>query len=616
MRALMTVLVALLAGGALLACESEADGEASAPDAGEAGEREPRVGYEILQVVAPDRIVTWLNTEMTQTEFDAIELPAGWFENQPREGEPDRSVFARSPDAAADGEFTVAEHFGHPWTHVATVVETGVQLDGQGLLTGARVHKYHQVGFDAGRRLPVIVSPAGEAYVRISRDAGRVSDTPTIPDAWREVEYVTEEFLTLRLPERTLVIRADNEDAFQGPVPLDVGHQAPPLPLTDDLCANPAAMAALDDALDAIAARGDLDAAQLERMRAAPTDGPFYMVNLIRYREHARYPDARQTDLTGREANALYSPVEFLRAIGARPVFNTEVAEQIDGDDFTWETLAIVEYPCPLAFFAMLAHPGFQARAIHKAAGVEKTIVLVTDLMPVPPPADPDQSESPHPPTAEDPAFDLIHVMGFHAQAQYAEGSDEPPRTGREAWEAYQSSGGAASAELGIYPTGRFVVQGTFTGDDRRWDEVLMVRMPSRAGFRALLDDESRRAGRDHRRAALARNYSLLTYPSLSQIPGSPGGVGAPPVTADGTGALCQSDDDCSGDGVDRCVSGDGAGFCTREGCGAGECQAPYVCCRDCAPIVAGRLPFDGSACLPESFVERLTAAPASCVCD
>lgn len=626
---ILPLLLACLTGSALIACEGEADGaDAPAPDAAmvadaggsdadEGEEREPRVGYEILQVVAPDRIVTWLNADMTQAEFDAIELPPGWFKNQPREGEPDRGAFARSPDAARDGEFTVAEHFGHEWTHVATVVETGISLDPDGLLTGTRVHKYHEVGFDAGRNLPVIVSPTGDVYLRISRDAGRASDTPTIPETWRAAEYPTDVPLTLQLPERTLVIRADNEDSYQGPVPLDVGQPAPPLPLSGELCDDPAAIGALADALDRLVASGAINPAQVERMVAAPTDGPFYMVNLIRYRERALYPDGRETDLTGREANALYSPVEFLQAIGARVVFNTEVDDQIDGDD-AWETVAIVEYPCPLAFFAMLAHPGFQARSIHKTAGVAETIVMVTERMPVPAPADPDQSQSPHPPTADDPAFDLIHVMDFHDEAQYAAGSDEPPRTGREAWEAYQAGGAEASAALGIYLTGRFVVQGVFIGDARSWDEVVLVHMPSLAGFRALLDDETRREGRHHREAALAHNYSMITYPSLSQIPGSPsgGGMQPPPVTADGTGTLCQSDDDCPGGGVDLCLSDSDAGFCTREGCAAGGCQAPYVCCRDCAPIVQGRLPFDGSACLPASVVEQLTAAPASCTCD
>jgi hypothetical protein len=121
---------------------------------------------------------------------------------------------------------------------------------------------------------------------------------------------------------------------------------------------------------------GEINLEQVQRMMQAPTEGPFYMVNLIRYGDKAAYPDGRESDLTGREANALYSPIEFLAAIGARVVFSAEVDQQIDGDDPIWHDVAVVEYPCPVAFFAMIAHPDFQARAVHKKAGVETTYVM------------------------------------------------------------------------------------------------------------------------------------------------------------------------------------------------------------------------------------------------
>jgi hypothetical protein len=399
----------------------------------------------------------------------------------------------------------------------------------------------------------------------------------------------------------------------------------PPIELTEKLCEDPSLVPALLEALNGGNGEsgpfGAVNEEQIQRMLRAPTEGPFYMFNLIKYREQAKYPDGRATDLTGREANALYAPIEFLTSIGARVVFNTEVDKQIDGDDIVWDDVAIVEYPCPLAFFAMLAHPEFQQRAIHKEAGVEKTIVIVTDLVPLPPPTDPDQSEAKFPPTVEDPAFDLIHVMDFHEIAQYEPDANEPERTGQEAWQMYQASGSGASTSLGHYPTAMLKVQGVLTGDDRTWDEIQIVHMSSMAGFQALLDDPTRQAGKYHRKAALAHNYSMITFPTISQIPyadGSTGGGSPPPVTQDGTGTLCQIDENCPGNGVDKCLT-DGVaavGFCTRQGCGAGQCQSPYVCCRDCAEMVAAMLPFEGSACLPDDIAPQLTAAPASCTCD
>jgi len=399
--------------------------------------------------------------------------------------------------------------------------------------------------------------------------------------------------------------------------------KTPPVELTTNLCDDPSNLQAVLEALQSGEGGGMFGGAnqeQFERMLAAPTEGPFYMFNLLKYREWAVYPDGRETDLTGREANALYAPVEFLEAIGAQPVFMTEVHNQIDGDDILWDEIAVVEYPCPLAFLAMLSQPEFQKRAIHKEAGVERTIAIVTDLVPIPAPNDPEQSEATFPPTSNDPAFDLIHVMDFHDIAQYEPDADEPERTGREAWEMYQAAGVGASEDLGHYPTAVLEVQGVFVGDDRTWDQIMMVHMSSMAGFQALLDDPIREAASYHRRAALAHNYSMITFPMLSQIPyadGGSNGTEPPPVTSDGTGTICQTDENCPGNGVEKCLTDGGpAGFCTREGCVAGDCQSPYLCCHDCNEAVAEMLPFEGSACLPDDIVPQLTAAPVSCTCD
>ena len=417
---------------------------------------------------------------------------------------------------------------------------------------------------------------------------------------------------------------AGPSDASPSDGGMSDGGTEGPLPLSTALCDDPSLVTALGDASEDITRGfGELNPETVQQMLAAPTDGPFYNVNLIRYRERAVYSDGRETDLTGREANALYAPTEFLSAIGARVVFSATVNEQLEGDDTVWEDIAIVEYPCPLAMFAMSADPGFQARSIHKDAGVETSIVLVAHLESAGSVEDPDQSESSHPPTAEDPAFDVMHVMAFHEIAQYEDGIDEPERSGKEAWELYQAGGTDVSMDLGIYTTGAFVVQGVLIGDVRSWDEILILRMPSRAGFQALLEDETRLAGSYHRQAALRDNYSMIAFSMLSQIPRDGDGDGDGdgemtfPVTDDGTGTACQSDADCPGGGVGTClILGGGAGFCTREGCGAGQCESPYLCCRECSAAVAATLPFDGSACLPETAAPNLTQAPSSCICD
>ncbi len=178
----------------------------------------PRVGFEILQIKSRHEMIVWLGLDITREEFEALKLPLRWFKNQAREVEPNAGRFAHSPGVTTNGNFTVEEHFGHTWRHVATVIKTGIKMDEKGLLKGNKIEKYHEVTFKAGRTVNMIISPDGERYVRISRDTGRESDQPTIPRTWQQVDTLIEDAWNIPLPNPTLNIRGDNEDSFQGPV--------------------------------------------------------------------------------------------------------------------------------------------------------------------------------------------------------------------------------------------------------------------------------------------------------------------------------------------------------------------------------------------------------------
>jgi hypothetical protein len=182
---------------------------------------QPALGFEILQIVSLGEINVWVNSEMSEQEFDAIDLPFGWFKNQPRESDPDGGRFLRSPDAAVDGPLTEQVFFGYSWRHNATVVETGIMMDQQGLLEATRVAKYHELTYNAGSTVHILVSPEAECYLRVSRDFNRASEVPTLPSSWQIVAEELPDALVLQLPNPTLNIRADNEDSFQGPVPTE-----------------------------------------------------------------------------------------------------------------------------------------------------------------------------------------------------------------------------------------------------------------------------------------------------------------------------------------------------------------------------------------------------------
>ena len=421
------------------------------------------------------------------------------------------------------------------------------------------------------------------------------------------------------------------ETTDPAPSETDAGEEmeqafAAPLPLTADLCDDPANMNVILDSpagRDLLLGAGgngeDYNAEQVQRMIDEPTRGPFYNINFIRFRERAVYADGRDTDLTGREANDLYAPLEFIEAIGGRIVFVMEVDQQLEGEDPQWENIAIVEYPCPVALFAMTADPAFQARSVNKDAGVETTWVFVAYLEPSLLPEDLEVDDGPFPSTAEDPAFELVHLQQFRDLAQYDAAAEEPQRTGEAAWQLFAEGRSLAAANVGSLPTARFTVEGALIGDTSVWDAVDIDYMPSRAAYQALLEDASRQAVSYHREAALAGSYAMTGSPTLNSVPGAPdvagpGGGAALPITELGVGSICLSDADC--EGIGSCLS-DGVtpGFCTRM-CGSGECGSPYQCCSSCSALVAAQLPFSESACLPPQFATQLSAAPASCTCD
>lgn len=181
-----------------------------------------KVGFEIIEIQSPNSIRAWISPDITFDEFAALELPQGWIKNQPRESAEcgaDTVRFTRSPDSTEDGDILLQEFFGFNWFHAATITEMNIGIDEDGLLEGTTVRKFHELTYNAGSCLVLLISPEEEVYFRIGRDANRVSDEPAVPNTWRLEEYTTPEKLVIKLFEENLVIRTDNEDSFQGPVP-------------------------------------------------------------------------------------------------------------------------------------------------------------------------------------------------------------------------------------------------------------------------------------------------------------------------------------------------------------------------------------------------------------
>jgi hypothetical protein len=159
-------------------------------------------------------------------------------------------------------------------------------------------------------------------------------------------------------------------------------------------------------------------------------DGPFWALNLMKYKPVADYGDGQSSGRSGREADDAYAPLGPLAEIGAVVAFHGDVVDQPVGQP-AWDRIGIVRYPTRAAFFAMQQRDDFKRQHVHKEAGMEFTIVM---------------SCLPTQHWEVDPAGSLVMVL---------ERGDASP-----AWPD------------GLRPAAAFDVEGVIVGDERRWDRA------------------------------------------------------------------------------------------------------------------------------------------------
>ena len=113
---------------------------------------------------------------------------------------------------------------------------------------------------------------------------------------------------------------------------------------------------------------------QLRGFMEPGAEGPIYMLNLLKFKEKAEYPDGRETELSGAEAYAIYGAevVAHLAKVGGAPMFSGRVERLMLGEvEDLWDTVAIAMYPSRSAMQEMISSPDYQASAVHRAAGLE-----------------------------------------------------------------------------------------------------------------------------------------------------------------------------------------------------------------------------------------------------
>lgn len=123
------------------------------------------------------------------------------------------------------------------------------------------------------------------------------------------------------------------------------------------------------------------DPDQLAALQEPGPDGPIVMVNLLKFRDKALYPDGRDPEISGRAAYNRYAVevVKLLHAVGGRVVFAGDVSFlSLGRAEELWDEVALAEYPNRAALWRMSTSPEWQAIAVHREAGLEGQLNIET----------------------------------------------------------------------------------------------------------------------------------------------------------------------------------------------------------------------------------------------
>jgi hypothetical protein len=142
--------------------------------------------------------------------------------------------------------------------------------------------------------------------------------------------------------------------------------------------------------IDRLSAKGGYDdmsgaeKANFRQFMEADDGKPFYMLNLMRFREKALYPEGEFPDVkTGEDAAKLYNRAVIRELIkrGSYPVFYSRkmanLLSENDGTDF-FEHVGIVRYRSRRDLLNMVESPVYEECIKHKWASLEKTVAVPT----------------------------------------------------------------------------------------------------------------------------------------------------------------------------------------------------------------------------------------------
>jgi len=118
---------------------------------------------------------------------------------------------------------------------------------------------------------------------------------------------------------------------------------------------------------------------QIKALQSDLSPKPIVMLNLLKFRSTAQYPDGRKTDLTGAQAYAIYAEAmqKIVERAGGKFLFAGDVKHLAVGEVETlWDIAALVEYPSAAAFVKIAASPEVAEIGAHRAAGLDGQLLI------------------------------------------------------------------------------------------------------------------------------------------------------------------------------------------------------------------------------------------------
>jgi uncharacterized protein (DUF1330 family) len=121
---------------------------------------------------------------------------------------------------------------------------------------------------------------------------------------------------------------------------------------------------------------------QFDAFKALPRDQPIHMLNLIRLKPLADYPQGHPNHgkgMSGLEAYRAYGreSAEVFKRVGGRQVWVGKPEVVVTGPaDERWDLAFIAEYPSAGAFLEMVTDPHYREVVKHRQAGVEDSRLI------------------------------------------------------------------------------------------------------------------------------------------------------------------------------------------------------------------------------------------------